>query len=167
MIPPPVSSYFTSVLCAHFPSEVEFLSPLIPVTKYVEISISCSALRITLEDEKFNEMVRLSSWCAKGAYETYHEKYEFQVPQFIYRPIEKSERESGVVTIKIGMKERKKEVEKKPKLGSGKRFEKLEKSIAKKGNVDNPAAVAAAIGRKKYGSKKMAAMSAAGRKRAP
>lgn len=54
---------------------------------------------------------------------------------------------------------------KKPKLGTGKRFEKLEKSIASKGKVDNPAAVAAAIGRKKYGATKMAKMSAAGRKR--
>ena len=53
---------------------------------------------------------------------------------------------------------------KQPKLGSGKRFEKLEKSVAKKGNVDNPAALAASIGRKKYGEKKMASLSAAGRK---
>ncbi len=56
-------------------------------------------------------------------------------------------------------------MEKKPKLGSGKRFEKLEKSIDKKGNVSNPAAVAAAIGRKKYGLEKMAKLSAAGRKK--
>ncbi len=54
---------------------------------------------------------------------------------------------------------------KKPKLGSGKRFEKLEKSIAAKGDVENPAAVAASIGRKKYGDKKMAKLSAAARKR--
>jgi hypothetical protein len=54
---------------------------------------------------------------------------------------------------------------KKPKLGSGKRFEKLEKSIVSKGKVSNPAAVAAAIGRKKYGATKMAKMSAAGRKK--
>jgi hypothetical protein len=51
------------------------------------------------------------------------------------------------------------------KLGSGKRFENLTKSISARGNVENPAAVAAAIGRKKYGTKKMAAMSAAGRKK--
>lgn len=54
---------------------------------------------------------------------------------------------------------------KQPKLGTGKRFEKLEKSIAAKGNVDNPAAVAASIGRKKYGAKKMASMAAKGRKK--
>lgn len=53
----------------------------------------------------------------------------------------------------------------KPKLGTGKRFAKLEESIASKGDVDNPAAVAAAIGRKKYGAKKMAKMAAKGRKK--
>lgn len=52
------------------------------------------------------------------------------------------------------------------KLGGGGRFAKLEKSIAAKGKVENPAAVAAAIGRKKYGAKKMAEMAAKGRKRA-
>ena len=52
------------------------------------------------------------------------------------------------------------------KLGGGGRFAKLEKSIAAKGKVSNPAAVAASIGRKKYGAEKMAKMSAAGRKRA-
>lgn len=54
----------------------------------------------------------------------------------------------------------------KPKLGSGKRFEKLERSIAAKGGVKDPEAVAAAIGRKKYGNAKMAKLSAAGRKSA-
>lgn len=54
---------------------------------------------------------------------------------------------------------------KQPKLGSGKRFEKLSKTIGAKGNVRDPDAVAAAIGRKKYGAKKMAKMAAAGRKR--
>ena len=52
------------------------------------------------------------------------------------------------------------------KLGGGGRFAKLEKSIAKRGGVDNPAAVAASIGRKKYGAKKMTKMAAAGRRRA-
>lgn len=54
---------------------------------------------------------------------------------------------------------------KKPKLGSGERFKALQKSIAAKGNVENPAAVAASIGRKKYGAEKMAKMSAKGRKK--
>ena len=53
----------------------------------------------------------------------------------------------------------------KAKLGSGKRFAALTKSIAAKGDVENPKAVAAAIGRKKYGAEKMAKMAAAGKKR--
>ena len=52
------------------------------------------------------------------------------------------------------------------KLGGGGRFAKLEKSIGAKGGVKNPAAVAAAVGRKKYGKKKFQQMAAAGRKRA-
>lgn len=51
-----------------------------------------------------------------------------------------------------------------PKLGSGERFQKLKSALAKKKGISNPGALAATIGRKKYGSKKMAAMSAAGRK---
>lgn len=54
---------------------------------------------------------------------------------------------------------------KKPKLGSGARFKALEKKIAARGNVSNPAAVAASIGRKKYGKKKFQALSKAGRTR--
>lgn len=52
------------------------------------------------------------------------------------------------------------------KLGGGGRFAKLEKSVAAKGGVKNPAAVAAAVGRKKYGKEKFQQMAAAGRKRA-
>jgi hypothetical protein len=48
--------------------------------------------------------------------------------------------------------------------GGGGRFAKLEKKL--KGKVRNPKAVAAAIGRRKYGAKKMAKWSAQGRKRA-
>lgn len=51
----------------------------------------------------------------------------------------------------------------KPKLGSGARFRAVEKSAAASG-ASNPAAVAAAAGRKKYGEKKMAKLSAKGRK---
>lgn len=51
-----------------------------------------------------------------------------------------------------------------PKLGTGARFKKVAASAAKSGARD-PNAVAAAVGRKKYGSKRMAALSAAGRKR--
>jgi len=45
------------------------------------------------------------------------------------------------------------------KLGSGKRFAKLESHLSHQKGVTNPAALAAAIGRKKYGTKKMAALS--------
>ena len=53
----------------------------------------------------------------------------------------------------------------KPKLGSGKRFATLKGQLARKG-ARNPGALAASIGRKKYGAKKMASLSAAGRRRA-
>ena len=54
---------------------------------------------------------------------------------------------------------------KKPPLGTGKRFAAVERSVAKSGKVSNPAAVAAAIGRKKYGKAKFQAMAAKGRRR--
>jgi len=59
-----------------------------------------------------------------------------------------------------------KKAAKKPKLGTGKRFAQLEKKIAARGDVRDPAAVAAAAGRKAHGAKKMAKWSAAGRRRA-
>lgn len=51
------------------------------------------------------------------------------------------------------------------KLGGGGRFAQIE-AKAKASGAKNPAAVAAAIGRKKYGSKKMASMAAKGKSRA-
>lgn len=51
----------------------------------------------------------------------------------------------------------------KPKLGSGERFAALKNSIAKEPGVRDPGAVAASIGRKKYGAKKMSALATAGR----
>jgi hypothetical protein len=53
----------------------------------------------------------------------------------------------------------------KMRLGGGGRFAKVE-AEAKTSGAEDPAAVAAAAGRKKYGAKKMAKMAAAGRKRA-
>lgn len=53
---------------------------------------------------------------------------------------------------------------KKPKLGSGARFRAVAAS-ARKSGARNPAAVAAAVGRSKYGKKRMAKMAAAGRRR--
>jgi hypothetical protein len=52
----------------------------------------------------------------------------------------------------------------KSKPGEGARFKAVEKS-AKLGGAKNPAAVAAAIGRKKYGAKKFAKMAVAGKKK--
>ena len=50
------------------------------------------------------------------------------------------------------------------KLGTGARFKALKGKLAKKG-AKNPAALAAFIGRKKYGKKKFQGLSAAGRKK--
>jgi hypothetical protein len=52
-----------------------------------------------------------------------------------------------------------------PKLGTGKRFAAVEASAAASGARD-PAAIAAAAGRKKYGAKKMAGLAAKGARRA-
>lgn len=53
------------------------------------------------------------------------------------------------------------------KLGGGGRFAKMVTAIKKTGKSEKSAkAIAAAVGRKKYGAKKMASMAAKGRKRA-
>jgi len=52
----------------------------------------------------------------------------------------------------------------KPPLGSGKRFDKLESSLAGRPGVRDPAALAAAIGRKRYGKKRFNKLAAHGRK---
>jgi hypothetical protein len=49
-------------------------------------------------------------------------------------------------------------------LGTGQRFKSLTRKLAARG-VRNPSALAAYIGRRKYGKAGMAALSAAGRKR--
>ena len=48
-------------------------------------------------------------------------------------------------------------------VGQGGRFAALKKTLASRPGVTNSGALAAAIGRKKYGAKKMATWSAAGR----
>lgn len=53
-------------------------------------------------------------------------------------------------------------VQKKP-LGEGSRFKKVE-AEAKKSGAKNPAAVAAAVGRKKYGQKKMTELAQKGKR---
>jgi hypothetical protein len=55
------------------------------------------------------------------------------------------------------------DMHKKPKLGSGKRFAALKSKLGKKG-ASNPGALAAFIGRKKFGAKKFAKLSAGGKK---
>ena len=60
----------------------------------------------------------------------------------------------------------KKKKKKIPKLGTGERFENVVKAIKKSGKSEkNSQAIAASIGRQKYGKKKFAALSAKGRKR--
>lgn len=49
------------------------------------------------------------------------------------------------------------------KPGGGGRFAKLKGKLAHKAGVEDPGAVAAAIGRKKYGAKRMAKFAAHGR----
>lgn len=49
-------------------------------------------------------------------------------------------------------------------LGGGGRFAALKSKLAKKPGVTNPGALAAYIGRKRYGNKKMQELSAQGRR---
>ena len=51
------------------------------------------------------------------------------------------------------------------KFGTGERFRALVRKLKKKGTVRNPAAVAATIGRKKFGKQKFQAAAARARKR--
>lgn len=62
-------------------------------------------------------------------------------------------------SVQAKAREKQKTVQKTAKLGSGKRFKALEESIAA-GGARNPGAVAAAIGRKKFGKKKFAKLGA-------
>ena len=55
-------------------------------------------------------------------------------------------------------------MDKKPKLGSGERFAKLSNQLAHQPGVTDPKALAAAIGRKKYGNEKMQKMAEKGKK---
>lgn len=52
------------------------------------------------------------------------------------------------------------------KLGGGGRFQKLKRSLASRKGVTNPGALAAYIGRKKYGNKRFSRMSRRGARRA-
>ena len=52
------------------------------------------------------------------------------------------------------------------KLGTGSRFSALVRKLEARGGVSNPRALAAAIGRRKYGSRRFQQLAAAGRRRA-
>ena len=56
-------------------------------------------------------------------------------------------------------------VAKSMKVGGGGRFAALKAKLAKGGKVSNPGAVAASIGRKKYGRQEFQRMSSAGRRK--
>ena len=51
------------------------------------------------------------------------------------------------------------------KVGGGGRFAKLKGELSHEKGIKHPGALAASIGRKKYGAKKMASMAAKGRKK--
>jgi len=51
----------------------------------------------------------------------------------------------------------------KPKLGSGERFKALKNKLSKKPGIYDPAGLAAAIGRKKYGMEKFAKLAKKGK----
>lgn len=51
----------------------------------------------------------------------------------------------------------------KPALGSGARFAALKAKLGRRGGVKNPGALAAAIGRKKYGKAKFQSLAAKGK----
>ena len=73
-----------------------------------------------------------------------------------------AEKKSKATRKKLRAKQQR--TQKTAKLGSGKRFAALEKSIAA-GGAKDPGAVAASIGRKKFGAKKMGKLSGKGRKK--
>ena len=55
-------------------------------------------------------------------------------------------------------------MEKKPKLGSGKRFARLKAALAHKPGIKDPGALAASIGRKKYGNEHFQKLAVKGKK---
>lgn len=50
-----------------------------------------------------------------------------------------------------------------PRLGSGERFARLKSQLSKRPGVKDPGAVAAAVGRAKYGKKKFQSLAAHGK----
>jgi len=70
----------------------------------------------------------------------------------------------GGLAARRAAREKYEEVAKSSPAGEGSRFKAVE-AEAKSGGARNPGAVAAAIGRRKYGAAKFAKMAAAGRKK--
>lgn len=88
-------------------------------------------------------------------------KYGYTTPS---DPVVKREQQSSQTALQKRHKKTKKMRKyKMPKLGTGKRFSNLTKKLSAKG-AKNPKALAAFIGRKKFGGAKMAQLSAHGRK---
>lgn len=76
----------------------------------------------------------------------------------------KKKRGKGRISKATALAEAHKRVMKETKPGGGQRFKSLKRKLKKKG-ARNPGALAAWVGRKKYGKKKFQEMSAKGRKR--
>jgi len=74
-------------------------------------------------------------------------------------------RGKGKIAKSTALAEAHKKVMKKTKPGTGARFKSLVQKLKQRGGVTNPEAVAAAIGRRKYGSKKFQQMAAKARKK--
>lgn len=74
--------------------------------------------------------------------------------KYVKRTSAKAKKRPGVSYVAKG---------KKPKLGTGKRFAALETAISKRKGIKDPGAIAAKIGRLKYGKAKFQKMAAAGR----
>lgn len=69
----------------------------------------------------------------------------------------------GAMSIASSAPQARSKAQAKPPLGTGQRFRQLEGSLSKRG-VRDPGALAAYIGRKKYGNKGFAALSRGGRR---
>jgi len=77
----------------------------------------------------------------------------------------KKKRGKGKISKSTALVEKHKKVMKKTKAGSGKRFKALTEELSERKGVYNPKALAAYIGFRKYGKKKMLEMAQAGKKR--
>ena len=101
-----------------------------------------------------------------------HEEMHARHPRMRERTVEKKtprlvkrmiRRVKAKLYSRYSMKKHKKH-SKKPSLGSGGRFQALKSTLGRRPGVTNPGALAAWIGRRKYGPKKMAQLSAGGRR---